>query len=162
MFNHESPKRGETFVTKKIVRALCRIKKNKQKTLYIGNLNAKRDWGHAEDYVEAMWKMLQKKKPDDYVIATGKQYTVKQFINITAKKLGISLKWEKKGKFYLAKNKKNNNIIVKQDRKYFRAAEVDDLLGDSSKARKQLNWRPKRDFNKLIEEMVVEEMKFLN
>ncbi len=162
LFNHESPKRGETFVTKKIVRALCRIKKNKQKTLYIGNLNAKRDWGHAEDYVEAMWKMLQKKKPDDYVIATGKQYTVKQFINITAKKLGISLKWEKKGKFYLAKNKKNNNIIVKQDRKYFRAAEVDDLLGDSSKARKQLNWRPKRDFNKLIEEMVVEEMKFLN
>ena len=162
LFNHESPKRGETFVTKKIVRALCRIKKNRQKTLYIGNLNAKRDWGHAEDYVEAMWKMLQKKKPDDYVIATGKQYSVKQFINVTAKKLGISLKWEKKENFYLAKNKKNNNIIVKQDRKYFRAAEVDDLLGDSSKARKLLNWRPKRDFNKLIEEMIVEEMKFIN
>ena len=98
LFNHESPRRGETFVTKKIVRALCRIKMNKQKTLYIGNINAKRDWGHAEDYVEAMWKMLQKNKPDDYVIATGKQYTVKQFINLTAKQLGILLKWEKKEK----------------------------------------------------------------
>ena len=107
-------------------------------------------------------KCCKKKKPDDYVIATGKQYSVKQFINVTAKKLGISLKWEKKENFYLAKNKKNNNIIVKQDRKYFRAAEVDDLLGDSSKARKLLNWRPKRDFNKLIEEMIVEEMKFIN
>ena len=161
LFNHESPKRGETFVTKKIIRALCKIKKNKQKILYIGNINAKRDWGHAEDYVEAMWKMLQKNKPDDYVIATGKQYSVKQFINFTAKKLGINLQWKKKGKLSFALNKKNNQIIVKQDEKYFRAAEVDDLLGNSSKARKLLKWKPKRDINKLIDEMIFEEFKNL-
>ena len=162
LFNHESPRRGETFVTKKIVRALCKIKMKKQKTLFIGNINAKRDWGHAEDYVEAMWKMLQKNKPEDYVIATGKQYSVKQFINFTASKLGIALKWEKKGKFYTARNKKDGQILVKQDQKYFRAAEVDDLLGDSSKARKFLNWKPKRDLNTLISEMISEEMKVLN
>ena len=162
LFNHESPVRGETFVTKKIVRALCKIKMNKQKTLFIGNINAKRDWGHAEDYVEAMWKMLQKKKPEDYVIATGKQYSVKQFINFTASQLGMALKWEKRGKFYTARNKKDGRILVKQDKKYFRAAEVDDLLGDSSKARKFLNWKPKRDLNTLISEMISEEMKVLN
>ena len=162
LFNHESPRRGETFVTKKIVRALCRIKMNKQKTLYIGNINAKRDWGHAEDYVEAMWKMLQKNKPDDYVIATGKQYTVKQFINLTAKQLGILLKWEKKEKLYIAKNKKNNEVIIKQDKKYFRAAEVEDLLGNSAKARKLLNWKPKKNLHALIREMISEEMKVLN
>ncbi len=162
LFNHESPRRGETFVTKKIVRALCKIKKNKQKTLFIGNINAMRDWGHAEDYVEAMWKMMQKNKPDDYVIATGKQYTVKQFINFTADQLGIKLKWEKKGKFFIAKNKKNGQVVVKQDKKYFRAAEVEDLLGDSRKARRHLNWKPKRDLNTLISEMISEEMKVLN
>jgi len=162
LFNHESPRRGETFVTKKIVRALCKIKKNKQKTLFIGNINAMRDWGHAEDYVEAMWKMMQKNKPDDYVIATGKQYTVKQFINLTADQLGITLKWEKKGKFYIAKNKKDGQVVVKQDKKYFRAAEVEDLLGDSRKARRNLNWKPKRDLNTLISEMISEEMKVLN
>ena len=127
LFNHESPRRGETFVTKKIVRALCKIKKNKQKTLFIGNINAMRDWGHAEDYVEAMWKMMQKNKPDDYVIATGKQYTVKQFINFTADQLGIKLKWEKRENFY-CENKKDGQVVVKQDKKYFRAAEVEDLL----------------------------------
>ena len=162
LFNHESPKRGETFVTKKIVRALCKIKQNKQKILYIGNIEAKRDWGHAEDYVEAMWKMLQKNKPDDYVIATGKQYSVKQFINFTAKKLGINLVWKKKGKLSFAINKKNNQIVVKQDKKYFRAAEVDNLLGDSSKARKLLKWKPKRNLGKLIDEMIYEEIKNLN
>ncbi len=162
LFNHESPRRGETFVTKKIVRALCKIKMNKQKTLFIGNINAKRDWGHAEDYVEAMWKMLQKNKPEDYVIATGKQYTVKQFINFTAIQLGIKLKWEKKGKYYIARNKKDGQILVKQDKKYFRAAEVEDLLGDSRKARKFLNWKPKRNLNTLISEMISEEMKVLN
>ena len=135
---------------------------NKQKTLYIGNINAKRDWGHAEDYVEAMWKMLQKNKPDDYVIATGKQYTVKQFINLTAKQLGILLKWEKKEKLYIAKNKKNNQVIIKQDKKYFRAAEVEDLLGNSAKARKLLNWKPKKNLHALIREMISEEMKVLN
>ncbi len=162
LFNHESPKRGETFVTKKIVRALCRIKMKKQKTLYIGNINAKRDWGHAEDYVEAMWKMLQKNKPDDYVISTGKQYSVKQFINLTAKKLGIILYWGKKEKLNFARNKDNNQIVVRQDKKYFRAAEVEDLLGDSSKAKRSLKWRPKRNINKLIEEMIAEEMRELN
>lgn len=162
LFNHESPKRGETFVTKKIVKALCRIKKDKQKTLYIGNIHAKRDWGHADDYVEAMWKMLQQKKPDDYVIASGKQYSVKQFIDITSKKLGISLTWKKKGKLYFAVNKKNKQIIIKQDKKYFRAAEVDDLLGDSSKAKKILKWRPKKNLNSLIDEMISEEMRNLS
>ena len=121
-----------------------------------------RDWGHAEDYVEAMWKMLQKNKPDDYVIATGKQYTVKQFINLTAKQLGILLKWEKKEKLYIAKNKKNNEVIIKQDKKYFRAAEVEDLLGNSAKARKLLNWKPKKNLHALIREMISEEMKVLN
>ncbi len=162
LFNHESPKRGETFVTKKIVRGLCNIKKNIQKTLYIGNLEAKRDWGHAKDYVEAMWKMMQKKKADDYVISTGKQYTVKQFINITAKKLGIQLRWRKKGKFYLAEDLTSKKIIVKQDIKYFRATEVDDLLGDSTKANKLLKWKPKHNLNSLIDEMISEEMKTLN
>ena len=135
---------------------------NKQKTLYIGNIKAKRDWGHAEDYVEAMWKMLQKNKPDDYVIATGKQYTVKQFIDYTAKQLGFLLKWERRGDLYIAKNKKNNQQIIKQDKKYFRAAEVEDLLGNSYKARKYLNWKPKKDLHILIREMISEEMKILN
>jgi len=162
LFNHESPKRGETFVTKKIVRALCRIKKNKQNILYIGNINSKRDWGHANDYVEAMWKMLQKNKPDDYVIATGKQYSVKQFIDLTSKKLGIKLVWKKKNNLYFAMDKKTKKIIIKQDKKYFRAAEVDDLLGDSSKARKILKWKPKYNLNSLVDEMILVEMKNLS
>ena len=162
LFNHESPLRGETFVTKKIVKALCRIKHKKQKILYIGNLNAKRDWGHAKDYVRAMWLMMQKKKPDDYVISTGKQYSVKQFIDITAKKVGLNINWMKKGNFKVGVNKDNNKIIIKQSLKYFRVSEVDSLRGDFSKAKKQIRWRPIYNLNNLIDDMINEELKFLN
>ena len=162
LFNHESPKRGETFVTRKIIRALCKIKNNKQKVLYIGNLDAKRDWGHAKDYVRAMWLMMQKNKPDDYVISTGKQYSVKNFIDISSKKIGLKIKWKKKGKYQEAINLLNNKIIVKQSLKYFRVSEVDSLLGDSTKAKKKLNWKPKYDLNSLIDEMIREELKNLN
>ena len=162
LFNHESPKRGETFVTRKIIRALCKIKNNKQKVLYIGNLDAKRDWGHAKDYVRAMWLMMQKNKPDDYVISTGKQYSVKNFIDISSKKIGLKIKWKKKGKYQEAINLLNNKIIVKQSLKYFRVSEVDSLLGDSTKAKKKLNWKPKHDLNSLIDEMIREELKNLN
>ena len=162
LFNHESPKRGETFVTRKIIRALCKIKNNKQKVLYIGNLDAKRDWGHAKDYVRAMWLMMQKNKPDDYVISTGKQYSVKNFIDISSKKIGLKIKWKKKGKYQEAINLFNNKIIVKQSLKYFRVSEVDSLLGDSTKAKNKLNWKPKYDLNSLIDEMIREELKNLN
>ena len=162
LFNHESPIRGETFVTKKIIRALCKIKNNRQKVLYIGNLNAKRDWGHAKDYVRAMWLMMQKIKPDDYVISTGKQYSVKKFIEISAKKLGINLIWKKRGKFLDGINLKNNKIIVKQSLKYFRVSEVDSLLGDSSKAKKILGWKPKYNLNSLIDEMIKQELENLS
>jgi len=153
LFNHESPVRGETFVTKKIVTALCKIKYKKQKKLFLGNLYAKRDWGHASDYVEAMWKMLQKKEPDDYVIATGKQYSVKQFVNLVLTKLKIKYKWKGKGineKCY----DQSGNCIVECDKTYYRPLEVDTLLGNSSKARKKLNWKPKININKLVDEMV--------
>ena len=142
LFNHESPIRGETFVTKKIVSALCKIKKKKQKKLFLGNLNAKRDWGHARDYVLAMWKMLQMKKPDDYVISTGKQYSIKEFANLVMLELGIKFSW--KGNGINAKCYDNNgNCIIECDKAYFRPLEVDTLLGDSSKARKILKWKPK-------------------
>ena len=136
LFNHESPIRGETFVTKKIVNALCKIKKGQQKKLYLGNLDAKRDWGHAEDFVQAMWKMLQKKSPSDYVIATGKQYSVKNFINMVLKVLDIKFFWRGKGiesKCYMS----NGKCIIQCDKKYFRPLEVDTLLGDSRKALKE-------------------------
>ena len=153
LFNHESPRRGETFVTKKIVTALTKIKLGKQKKLYLGNLNAKRDWGHAKDYVEAMWKMLQKKTPSDYVIATGKQYTVKQFVNFTLNELGIKFRWSGNGintKCYDDKN----NCIVSCSREYFRPLEVDTLLGNAKKAKIELNWKPKINIIKLVKEMV--------
>ena len=154
LFNHESPRRGETFVTKKIVSALCRIKENKQKKLYLGNLNAKRDWGHAKDYCYAMWKILQQKKPDDYVIATGFQYSIKQFINLTAKKLNMKIFWKGKGLREKAYNEKNIPII-ECDKNYLRPLDVNTLLGDSRKARRQLNWKPAYDINSLIDEMIV-------
>ena len=160
LFNHESPVRGETFVTRKIVLGLCNIKLKKQKTLYLGNLNAKRDWGHARDYVEAMWKMLQKKKPSDYVISTGKQYTVKQFVNLVLQELSIKYKWRGKGideKCYDGEN----NCIVACDKEYFRPLEVDTLLGDSKKARKELNWKPKTSIKTLVKEMVNYDLKKL-
>ena len=142
LFNHESPVRGETFVTKKIIMALCRIKLKKQKKLFLGNLDAKRDWGHAKDYVEAMWKMLQKKTPDDYVISTGKQYSVKDFVNLSLKELNIKYYWKGKGIHQKCYDEKGN-CFIECDKEYFRPLEVDTLLGDSSKARKELNWKPK-------------------
>ena len=158
LFNHESPVRGETFVTKKIVSALCKIKLNKQKKLYLGNLSTKRDWGHARDYVEAMWKMLQKKIPEDYVIATGKQYSVKEFVNLVLKELKIKFFWKGKGiktKCYDSEG----NCIVECDKAYYRPLEVDTLLGNSNKARKKLNWKPKTTIKMLIKEMVDFELK---
>ena len=153
LFNHESPNRGETFVTKKIISALCKIKLGKQKKLYLGNLDAKRDWGHAKDYVLAMWKMMQKKTPNDYVIATGKQYSVKQFVDFALKELKIKFKWKGKGI-----NRKcfdlKGNCIIQCDKKYYRPLEVDTLLGDSKKAQKELKWRPKYKINDLVKEMI--------
>ena len=153
LFNHESPVRGETFVTRKIVLGLCKIKLKKQKTLYLGNLYAKRDWGHAKDYVEAMWKMLQKSKPSDYVISTGKQYTVKYFINLVLKELDIKFFWKGKG----IKEKcfdENGKCIIACSKEYFRPLEVDTLLGNSKKAKKELNWKPKTSVKSLVKEMV--------
>ena len=160
LFNHESPVRGETFVTKKIIMGLCRIKIGKQKKIFLGNLNAKRDWGHAKDYVEAMWKMLQRKKPQDYVISTGKQYSVKDFINLSLKELKIKYYWKGKGINEKCYNDKGN-CIIECDKEYFRPLEVDTLLGNSSKARKELNWKPKFNITDLVKEMVKEELKNL-
>ena len=156
LFNHESPVRGETFVTRKIVVALCKIKLGMQKKLFLGNLDAKRDWGHARDYVDAMWKMMQKKAPSDYVIATGKQYSVKQFLNLTLKELAIKHTWRGKGiksKCYDSKG----NCIVECDKEYYRPLEVDTLLGDARKARKELKWKPKINIEMLVKEMVSSE-----
>ena len=154
LFNHESPLRGETFVTRKITIGLSRIKLGLQKELVLGNLNAKRDWGHAEDYAEAMWKMMQLKKPDDFVIATGKQYSVRDFVNISAKNLGMNIKWVGKGINEKGIDKNTNKIIVKVGKRYFRPTEVDTLLGDARKAKKILKWRPKITFNQMVKEMV--------
>ena len=161
LFNHESPRRGETFVTKKIIAALCRIKKNKQKKLYLGNINSKRDWGHAKDYVEAMWKILQQNKPDDYVIATGKQYTIKQFINMVSKKLKLNIIWKGIGKNQTGINNDTKKIIIQTDKNYFRPLDVENLLGDAKKARKKLKWKPKYNIDQLIDEMIKSEMKDL-
>ncbi len=153
LFNHESPLRGETFVTKKIVNGLVNIKQKKLNCIYLGNIYAKRDWGHAIDYVEAIWKILQRKKADDFVISSGNQYSVKNFINITASHLGIKITWTGKG----IKEKgydQHGKCIIKIDKKYFRPNEVNTLLGNSSKARKQLNWKPKFNINKLIKDMI--------
>ena len=160
LFNHESPIRGETFVTKKIVTSLCQIAKKGTGHLYLGNLYAKRDWGHAKDYVVAMWKMLQQKKPNDYVISSGKQYSVKYFVDLIAKELGMQITW--KGKGLNEKGYLNNKIIISIDKKYFRPTEVDSLLGDCGKAKKELKWRPHYDIYSLAKEMVSEEIKKIN
>ena len=157
LFNHESPLRGETFVTKKIVNAICKIKYNLQKTLYLGNLDAKRDWGHARDYVQAMWKMLQKKHPSDYVIATGKQYSVKQFVNFTLKELNIKHSWKGKGINTKCFDDKGN-CIIRCDKNYYRPLEVDTLLGNAKKARKELKWKPKTNIKSLVKEMINSEL----
>ena len=158
LFNHESPVRGETFVTKKIVMALCKIKQGKQKKLLLGNLNAKRDWGHAKDYVEAMWKMLQNKKPQDYVISTGKQYSVKNFVDLVLKELKIKSFWRGTGINTKCYNE-NGKCIIECDKAYYRPLEVDTLLGDSKKARKELSWKPKYNIKSLVKEMVKFELK---
>ena len=157
LFNHESPVRGETFVTRKITMALARIKLGTQKNLYLGNLNAKRDWGHAKDFVEAQWLMLQQKQPEDFVIATGKQHSVRDFINEAAKNLDMDIIW--KGKNLEEVGSYDGKDIIKVDPKYFRPTEVETLIGDASKAKKKLNWSPKISFNQLVQEMVNEDLK---
>ncbi len=158
LFNHESPLRGETFVTRKITRALARIKLGLQECVYLGNLNAKRDWGHAKDYVEMQWLMLQQDKPEDFVIATGVQYSVRDFINAAAKELGMQIRWEGDGvaeKGYDTHGK----CVVAVDPRYFRPTEVETLLGDPAKAKEKLSWTPKITFQELVAEMVREDLK---
>ena len=157
LFNHESPVRGETFVTRKITRGLVKIKLGLQKKLYLGNLNAKRDWGHAKDYVEAQWLMLQQKKPEDFVIATGKQFSVRDFIEIAAKNLDMKISWRGKGVKEEGIYKKKS--IINIDPNYFRPAEVETLLGDATKAKKKLGWTPKISFEKIVQEMIEEDLK---
>ena len=154
LFNHESPVRGETFVTRKITRALARISLGMQETLYLGNLNAKRDWGHAKDYVEMQWLMLQQDKPDDFVIATGMQHSVRDFVNIAYKYLGKSINWEGEGLHEKGYDAENGNLVIAVDPRYFRPAEVETLLGDPSKAREKLGWQPKITFEEMINEMM--------
>jgi GDPmannose 4,6-dehydratase len=157
LFNHESPLRGETFVTKKIVNGMCRIKEGIQKQLFLGNLYSKRDWGHSKDYVKAMWAMMQKKQPKDYVISTGIQYTIKQFINLTAKDLKMKILWKGSGLKEIGVWK--NKTIISIDKNYFRPTEVESLLGNSKLARRELKWKPKYNISSLVKEMVNEEYK---
>ena len=155
LFNHESPRRGETFVTRKITRGLSRISVGEQECLYLGNLNAKRDWGHAKDYVEAMWLMLQQDEPDDYVIATGEQYSVKDFVNKAAPFFGFNIEWMGEGELEFGYDWNTKRKVIAVDKKYFRPAEVESLLGDASKAKRKLGWEPKISFDQLIEDMVL-------
>jgi GDPmannose 4,6-dehydratase len=172
LFNHESPVRGETFVTRKITRALARIVLGLQECTYLGNLNARRDWGHAKDYVEMQWLMLQQDKPDDFVIASGVQHSVRDFVERAAAEIGISLRWqgegvdevgvvtsfEDKGERLTEKGPKVGDIIVRVDPRYFRPTEVESLLGDASKAKRELGWEPKISFDALVKEMVLADL----
>ena len=164
LFNHESPRRGETFVTRKITRALARIKLGLQDCLFLGNMDAKRDWGHAKDYVEMQWLMLQQEKPEDFVIATGEQHSVRDFVNAAAKELGIQIRWEGKGaeeKGYLVSPLPHREIgraIVALDPRYYRPTEVESLLGDPTKAKEKLGWMPRTSFDELVAEMVREDL----
>ena len=155
LFNHESPRRGETFVTRKITQGLSRISVGLQKVLYLGNLNAKRDWGHAKDYVEAMWLMLQQDEPDDYVIATGQQYSVKDFVNEAAPYFGFKLEWMGEGEDEVALDWNTKKTVIAVNPRYFRPAEVESLLGDATKAKEKLGWEPKITFKELIEDMCI-------
>jgi GDPmannose 4,6-dehydratase len=155
LFNHESPRRGETFVTRKIVKGLSKISTGQQECLYLGNLNAKRDWGHAKDFSEAMWLMLQQDNPDDYVIATGEQYSVKQFVEEAAPYFGMNIKWEGKDLEEVGIDIDTNKVIVRVNPKYFRPSEVESLIGDASKAKKVLGWKPKITFKQLVEDMCI-------
>ena len=161
LFNHESSIRGETFVSRKIARAIAGIVYKKQKFLHLGNLNAKRDWGHAKDFVEGMWLILQHKKPDDFVLATSKAYSVKDFVELAFSFVGIEIDWYGKGIEEIGKNRKTGETLVKVDERYFRPSEVDYLRGDFSKAKKELGWKPKISFKKLVEEMVDHEINTL-
>ena len=159
LFNHESSIRGETFVSRKIAMAVAAIKKKKQKCLYLGNLDAKRDWGHAKDFIKGMWLILQQKKPDDFVLATGETNTVRKFVELAFKEVDIIIQWKGKGLKEVGRDSLTGNILVRVDKKYFRPTEVDILLGDYTKARKTLNWSPKISFTQLVKEMVDSEMK---
>lgn len=161
LFNHESPLRGEEFITRKITLGLSKIVLNKQKILKIGNLYAKRDWGYAEDYVEAMWKMMQSKKPSDYIIATGKSHSVKEFINEAVKILKLKTRWIGKGLNEKLVNIENNKVIISIDKKYFRPSEVDTLKGNPNKAKKDLKWKPKTNFSKLIKMMIISDLDYV-
>ena len=158
LFNHESPLRGETFVTRKITRALARISLDLQECLFLGNLNAKRDWGHAKDYVKVQWLMLQQEKAEDFVIATGKQYSVRDFVTAAAKELNIDISWKGTGIDEKGYNAKTDKVIVAVDPKYFRPTEVETLLGDPSKAKKKLGWTPEISFKELVSEMVEQDL----
>lgn len=163
LFNHESPRRGETFVTRKITLAAARIKLGKQKKLYLGNLNAKRDWGHAKDYVQCMWLILQNDKPDDFVIATGEMHTVREFCQLAFKEIGINLHWEGEGIDEKGINGETGDILVEVDPQYFRPTEVDQLLGNPTKAIKKLGWNPTQtSFEELVKEMVQEDLKLVS
>lgn len=163
LFNHESPRRGETFVTRKITLAVSRIKLGKQKKLYLGNLDAKRDWGHAKDYVECMWLILQNDEPDDFVIATGEMHTVREFCELAFKEVGIELKWEGEGINEKGIDIDSGRVLVEVDPKYFRPTEVDQLLGNPSKAVEKLGWNPtKTPFKSLVKEMVREDLKLIS
>jgi len=155
LFNHESPRRGETFVTRKITRGLSRISTGQQDILYLGNLNAKRDWGHAKDFVEAMWLMLQQEEPDDFVIATGEQYSVKEFVEEAAPYFGMKIAWEGEGLDEIGIDELTKKTIIQVNPKYFRPAEVETLLGDATKAKEKLGWEPKISFKQLVEDMCI-------
>jgi GDPmannose 4,6-dehydratase len=155
LFNHESPRRGETFVTRKITRGLSRISVGEQDILYLGNLNAKRDWGHAKDFVEAMWLMLQQDEPDDYVIATGEQYSVREFVEEAAPYFGMKIEWMGEGLDEVGYDWNTKKAVIKVNPKYFRPAEVETLLGDASKAKEKLGWEPKISFKQLVEDMCI-------
>ena len=159
LFNHESSVRGETFVSRKITMAACAISKKKQNCLYLGNLDAKRDWGHAKDFVEGMWMILQQRKPDDFVLATGKTHSVREFVEIAFNEVGIKIKWEGKGINEVGKDQKTQKILIRVDKKYFRPTEVDILHGDYTKAKENLGWNPKISFQELVKEMIKCELK---
>ena len=159
LFNHESPRRGETFVTRKITKAAVRIKEGLQDILLLGNLNSKRDWGYAPEYVEGMWRILQQEKPDDFVLSTGESHSIKEFVELAFDEVGIELYWKGEGKNEKGFNKKNDKIIVAIDENYYRPTEVDLLIGDSSKAKKILNWESKTSIKKLIKIMIESDLK---
>ena len=159
LFNHEGPRRGETFVSRKITRAVAEIYRGKRKYFSLGNLNAKRDWGSAKDYIESMWLMLKAKKPSDYVIATGKSHTVKEFVQEAFKYIGVNIGWRGKGIKEVGYNKKNGGVLIKIDPVFFRPTEVNELRGDASKAKRELKWKPKTDFKTLVKEMMISDLK---